>query len=106
MSFNIGKKMTAFPPHAMVEQGSGPFLTGGIPKVGSTLTAITGIWRGLGSLNPRFQWNIGGSTLLNATNASFSIQSATASSLGCRMSFGNATWGTWWKEVGTGTLAP
>jgi len=104
MSFTIGKQMTAYPPHATQDISGAPFLTGGIPKVGSVITANTGIWRGLGSLNPKFQWYWGTTSVVNATNASFSIQSA-GSFLSCRMSFGNATWGTYWKEVATGTIA-
>jgi len=104
-NYTIGKRMTAFPPHAMIEQNAGPFLTGGIPKVTSVLTVATGPWRGLGSLNPRFQWYSGVSSILNATNASFSVQSAGNYFLTARLSMGNAVWGTWYKDVSTGTVA-
>lgn len=98
MSYNIGKQMTAYPPHATNDIGAPPFITGGLIKVGSTLTANTGVWRGLGSLNPKFQWYFGTASVVNGTNVSYSAQSA-ASGLTCRMSFGNATWGTFWKDA-------
>jgi hypothetical protein len=97
--------MTTYPPHAMNEQGAPPVITGGLAKVGSVLTAATGAWRGLGSFNPRFQWMIGGSNILNATSASFSCQSATTGVLAYRLSMGNAVWGTWFKDAATGSIA-
>lgn len=121
-NYTIGKKMTAFPPHAMNEQGAGPYIGSplGSPvatsfspqlgKVGNTLTAQTGAWRGLGSFNPKFQWFIGGSPILNATSATFSCAAATAGVLAARLSMGNATWGTWYKDMtvltGGGTIQP
>src|SRR5262245_46444241 len=99
MSFTIAKKQTAYPPHATQDISGPGVITGGLIKVGSTLTCVTGLWRGSGSLNPRFQWyNTAGNSIANATNQSFSAQSA-GSLLTCRMSFGNATWGTFWKDV-------
>jgi hypothetical protein len=105
MGFTIGKRMTAYPPRPTTDISGQPFLTGGIPKVGSTLTVNTGQWRGSGSMNPRFQWYSGGSSILNATNQSFSLAAAGAYNIAARMSMGNATWGTSWKEVSTGTVA-
>jgi hypothetical protein len=105
MSFNIGKKMTAYPPHATQDISGGGVITGGLVKVGSTLTALSGLWRGSGSLNPRFQWYQGTASIANATNASFSAQTA-GTALTARMSFGNATWGTFWKDLVTGTVQP
>ena len=98
MGYTIGKGMTAYPRHAMVEQGSGPLILNSA-KIGSTLTCSTGIWQGLGSFNPRFQWMLGGSNLLNATNQSFSVQSASNQTFGVRLSMGNAVYGTWYKDA-------
>ena len=105
MGFTIGKKMTAYPPHAMNEAGAPIALTGGIPKVGSVLSCATGAWRGLGSMNPKFQWFSGVSSVANATSASFSVQSAGNYFLTARLSMGNAVWGTWYKDISTGTVA-
>ena len=104
MAFTVGKRTTAYPPRPTTDISGQPFLTGGIPKVGSVLTANTGIWRGAGSMTPGLQWYSGGSSIANATNQSYSIQTA-GGFLTCRMSMGNATWGTSWKDVATGTVA-
>lgn len=111
MASIIGKKMTAYPPHAMNEQGGPPFVgspvsgswSAGLAKVGTFLTANIGAWRGLGASNPRFQWMLGGSILPGATNSTFSVQSASSAALACRLSMGNATWGTWYKDM---TVSP
>jgi hypothetical protein len=103
MAFTLKTMLTARTPRYQPMAGAPAFLTGGLPKVGSVLTANTGQWVGQGSQNPRFQWYSGGSSILNATNASFSVQSA-GGYLTCRMSMGNATWGTTFKDVATGTV--
>jgi hypothetical protein len=106
MGFTIGKQMTAYPPHAMNEQGAPPVCTApGSVKVGTMVTCLTGAWRGLGSLNPRFNWMIGGSSISAANAASFSCATATTGVLACRLSMGNATWGTWYKDATAGTIA-
>lgn len=105
MASIIGKKMTAYPPHAMNEQGAPPTLTGGLFKVGSVLTVATGAWRGLGAMNPRFQWFSSGVAVANATSASFSVAAAGNYGLTARLSMGNATWGTWYKDAAVASLS-
>lgn len=109
MGYTIGKKMTAFPPHAMNEQGAPPAFTGpsagSFFKVGQVLSLATGAWRGLGSMNPRFQWYSGVSSVANATSASFSVQTAGNYGLTARLSMGNATWGTWYKDAFVASLS-
>ena len=106
MSFTLRKGQTAYPPHPTQDIAGAGFMTGGLVKVGSVITANTGIWRGAGALNPKFQWYFGTSSVANATNASFSVQSA-GSGLTVRMSVGNATWGTYWRDVvAAGTVLP
>jgi hypothetical protein len=104
MGYTISKRMTVYPPSARNELGAPNFLTGGLPKVGSVLTMATGRWMGLGSMNPKFQWYSGTASIANATNQSFSVQSAGNYFLTCRNSMGNAVWGTWYKDVATGTV--
>lgn len=122
MGFTIGKRMTAFPFHAQMEQGAGPWI--GSPNMdtrspqsagsfysvspmspagmsrGVTLTALTGLWRGLGSLNPAFLWFSGGASISpGGSAASFSLSVAGTYRVTCRVSCGNATWGTYFKDV-------
>jgi hypothetical protein len=107
MGFTIGKRMTAYPYHAVNEVGAPNVFAGGgsnLPKVGSVLTCSTGRWLGLGSQNPKFQWYSGTASIANATNQSFSVQSAGNYFLTCRHSAGNQTWGTWYRDISTGTV--
>jgi len=110
MGFTVGKRMVAFPPTVRQEGGAGgggnaPFINGGLPKVGSVLTANTGgAWVGHPPFNPRFQWYSGASSIANATNQSFSVQSAGNYFLTCRMTHGNAKWGSNWTFAATGTI--
>ena len=105
MGYTIGKRMTAMPPRATPEPGGAPFLSG-LPKVGSVLTMNTGVWNGHPPFNPKFQWYSGVSSIANATNQSFSVQSAGNYFLTCRMSMGNQKYGTTWRDGATGTIIP
>lgn len=108
MGFTLGKQMTAYPPRFAQDQGSAPpVLTApGLQKVGTVMSIATGNWRGGGSSNVRFQWYTGSNSVVNATSASMSLQTA-GSFLTCAMSMGNATWGTVWRNVfGSGTIVP
>lgn len=105
MAFTISKRMTAFPPRANPEAGTPTFLIGS-PKVGSVLTANTANWAGHPPFNPKFQWYSNGSSVANATNQSFSIQSAGNYFITCRMSQGNGKWGTNYRDAATGTIQP
>lgn len=104
MAYTISKRMTAFPPRATPGAGTAPNFLIGSPKVGFVLTANTADWVGHQPFNPRFQWYSAGSSIANATNQSFSIQSAGNYFLTCRMSQGNDKWGTNWRDGATGTI--
>jgi|SRR6185312_3100286 len=107
MSYVISKKLTAYPPIPTPQAGTLPFLTGGIPKVASVLTANTGVWNGQ-SASFGFQWFVGSvSAYVSATVASYSI-SANNSGVGltCRVFAGNATWGTNYRDIATATVIP
>lgn len=106
MAFVIGKRMTTSQPRPTLEATGAPSLLGGLPKVGSVLTMSTGIWNGHPPFNPRFQWYSGASSIANATNQSLSVQSAGNYFLTCRLSMGNAKWGTNWTYAATGTVLP
>jgi len=102
----IGKRVTGYPPRPTPDAGGAPTL-GGFPRVGSALTMNTGLWNNPhGGFNPKFQWYSGVSSILNATNQSFSIQSAGNYFLTCRLSMGNGKWGTAWRDAATGTIIP
>lgn len=109
MAFTIGKRMIAFPAVPRQEGGavSGPFITGPTaPKVGTFLTYNTGApWVGHPPFNSKFQWYSNGTLVANATNQSFSPQSA-GGFLTCRMSQGNPKWGTVFKDATIGTIQP
>ena len=109
MSYTIGKRITAFPPRFAPTAGAGPNINQ-VPKVGSIMTANTGAWYGHGNPNFRFLWYLGTRTAYaSATNASYSISAADAGSwLTCRISAGNPTWGTNWRDAvaGTTTVIP
>lgn len=105
MAFLIGKRVVSMQPRVTPEAGGAPSL-GGSPKVGVVLTMNTGVWNGHGQFNPKFQWYSGASSILNATNQSFSIQTAGNYFLTCRMSMGNNKWGTSWRDAATGTIIP
>lgn len=111
MAFIVGKRMVTLQPRANPEPGGAPSfsaVSGGLhlPKVGSWLTMNTGVWNGHPPFNPKFQWYSGASSLANATNQTFSIQSAGNYFLTCRLSMGNQKWGTSWRDFATGTIIP
>jgi PKD repeat protein len=62
-------------PRPSLTIGARPLMTAASNSVGAIATAITGLWTG-----PRntfaFQWYRSAATIANATNASFSYQSA------------------------------
>ena len=107
MAYVIGKQITAYPPKPQPDVGAPPFLTGGIPKVASVLTANTGVWiNNVGAF--AYQWYVGSVTAyVSATVASYSI-SANNSGVGltCRVFAGNATWGTTFRDAATATVIP
>jgi hypothetical protein len=106
MAYTIGKRMVTYQPVARPEPGGAPFLTGGIPKVGSILTMQSGVWNGHPPFNPRFQWFTMGTAIANATNSTFAIPVSASSMLSCRMSMGNNKWGTNWRDGATGPIIP
>lgn len=114
MGYTIGKRMTAYQPRAFSEPGAGPLIgspgsaSAGAPITyspfqlsrGNVLTVQTGQWRALGALNPRFLWFSGGASISpGGSAASFSLSVAGTYGVTCRVSCGNATWGTMFKDV-------
>lgn len=115
MSFLIGKRQTVYQPRPFIEPGAGPFIgspgsaSAGAPITyspvalsrGNILTVQTGPWRALqGALNPRFLWFSGGASISpGGSAASFSLSVAGTYGVTCRVSCGNATWGTFFKDV-------
>jgi hypothetical protein len=108
MAYTIGKRMVTLQPRANPQPGGAPSFATGLPKAGSVLTMLTGVWDGHPPFNPRFQWYSGVSSIANATNSTFSIHASSAGNyfLTCRQSMGNSKWGTVWRDFATGTIMP
>jgi len=108
MSFVVGKRMISALPIGYADPGAPPFVSGGIPKVGSVLTANTGVWNGKGPFSSAFQWFVGSvSAYVSATNASYSISAANSGQfITCRVFANHATWGNNYKDFATGTVIP
>src|SRR5678815_5736151 len=107
MPFVIAKARIGYPPRPQPDVGALPFLTGGIPKVASVLTANTGVWaNNVGAF--AYQWLLNGSlAYASATNASYSISANNSGAgLTARVFAGNATWGTNFRDAATATVIP
>ena len=107
MSYLIGKRTITASPMG-IDASAQPFVSGGIPKVGSVLTANTGIWNGKGPFSSAFQWFIGGAlAYASATNQSYSISANNSGqNLTCRVFAAHATHGTKYRDFVTGTVIP
>lgn len=107
MPYVISKQRIAYPPIPHPDVGAPPFITGGIPKVASVLTANTGVWNGA-SVAFAYQWLLNGAlAYASATNASYSISANnTGAGITARVFGGNATWGTFFRDSATATVIP
>lgn len=108
MAYVIGKKLLAANPRPIIDAGAPPFVAGGIPKVGSVLTANTGLWNGKGQFLSAFQWFLNGSlAYASATNQSYSISANnTGQNLTCRIFAKHATHGTSYVDSTIGIVIP